>query len=133
MIDIDEIKSKDVKYVGGISSCFTNGKHYRIGFDDEVEDLFTIDDDGDYHSLTPDYLERDFDVAAYIKKPSMVGKYVRYISDGSDFIRKGDIGIIVKDHNCGVAYDVHWLNPIVPHTETLPTWFVMACHVEEIE
>ena len=133
MIDINEIKGKSIKYIGERSQYFTYGECYRIGFDYEVEDLFTIDDDGDYHNLTPDYIEQAFDVADYIKKSSMVGKYVRYISDGSDFIRKGDIGIIVKDHNCGVAYDVHWLNPIVPHTETLPTWFVMACHVGEIE
>lgn len=60
-------------------------------------------------------------------------KYVRYIADGSEFMRKGDIGVVVNDDHDGVAFDVRWLNPIVPHTETLPTWFVMACHVEEIE
>lgn len=130
MIDINEIKGKSVQYVGKVSLCFSKGQHYRIGFDDDVESLFTIDDDGDYHSLTTDYIKEAFDVAAYIKKPSMVGKYVRYIQYSSDFMRKGDIGIIVRDNNGGVAYDVHWLNPIEPHTEGNHTWFVMANNVE---
>ena len=130
MIDINKIKGKSVKYVGDISLCFSKGQLYRIGFDEEAEQLFTIDDDGDYHHVTTDYIEKAFDVSEYVVKPNMVGKYVRYIQYSSDFMRKGDIGIIVRDNNGGVAYDVHWLNPIEPHTEGNHTWFVMASNVE---
>lgn len=131
MIDIDKIKGKNVKYIGGIWSCFTKGKHYRIGFDDEAEDLFTIDDDGDYHSLTTAYFEQAFDVADYIKKPSMVGKYVRYVQIDSGFMRKNDIGMIVKEHDGG-DFDVRWLNPIQAHTQEVPAWWVSKHHIEVI-
>ncbi len=128
MIDIDEIKGKNIKYIGERSQYFTYGECYRIGV--AHDKMFTVDNDGDDHEVDADYLERAFDVAAYIKKPSMVGKYVRYIQYSSDFMRKGDIGIVVRDNNGGVAYDVHWLNPIEPHTEGNHTWFVMASNVE---
>lgn len=129
MIDINEIKGKSVQYVGKISLCFSKGQHYRIGFDDDGESLFTIDDDGDYHSLTSDYIEQAFDVAEYIKKPSVVGKYVRYLSDRSDFMRKGDVGIVIKQRNDD-SLEVRWLNPIQPHTEGCPTWYVSYHSVE---
>ena len=128
MIDIDEIKGKSVQYVGKISLCFSKGQYYRIGFDDDGESLFTIDDDGDYHSLTTDYIKEAFDVAAYIKKPSTVGEYVRYISDTSGFMRKGDIGIVVADADDGL--EVRWLNPIEPHTDGCSAWYVSTYHVE---
>jgi len=61
-----------------------------------------------------------------------IGKYVRYIQHSSDFMRHGDIGIVVRDNNGGVAYDVHWLNPIEPHTDGNHTWFVLASSVEPL-
>jgi hypothetical protein len=131
MIDINEIKGKSVQYVGKISLCFSKGQYYRIGFDDDVESLFTIDDDGDYHSLTADYIKEAFDVAAYIKKPSMVGKYVRYVQIDSGFMRKNDIGMIVKEHDGG-DFDVRWLNPIQAHTQEVPAWWVSKHHIEVI-
>ena len=132
MIDVDKIRGATIQYKGKDSTCFTNVQRYRIGFDVDAESLFTIDDEGDYHSLTPDYIEQAFDVDDYIKKPSMVGKYVRYIQHSSDFMRHGDIGIVVRDNNGGVAYDVHWLNPIEPHTDGNHTWFVLASSVEPL-
>lgn len=129
MIDINEIKGKSVQYVGDISLCFSKGQLYRIGFDDEAKQLFTVDDDGDYHHLTTDYIEKAFDVSEYVVKPSMVGKYVRYLSDRSDFMRKGDIGIVVKQHRDN-GLEVRWLNPIEPHTSGCSAWYVSTCHVE---
>jgi len=129
MIDINEIKGKNVKYVGERSQYFTYGERYRIGVANDK--MFTVDNDGDDHEVDAEYLERAFDVAAYIKKPSMVGKYVRYIVDGSDFIRKDDIGIVIKEHKGG-DFDVRWLNPIQAHTEHVPAWFASKCHVEVI-
>lgn len=130
MIDIDKIKGKSVKYVGGVSLCFSKGQLYRIGFDDEAEQLFTIDDDGDYHHVTTDYIKNAFDVSEYIVKPRMVGRYVRYIGDGSDFMRRGDIGIVITDINYGMAFDVRWLNPIQPHTKEVPTWWAHRDNLE---
>ena len=58
-------------------------------------------------------------------------KYVRYIKDDNTFMRKGDIGIIEKEHDSG-DLEVRWLNPIRPHLESVPTWFVMRDNVEVI-
>ena len=127
MIDIDEIKGKNIKYIGERSQYFTYGERYRIGV--AHDKMFTIDNDGDDHEVDADYLERAFDVAAYIKKPSMVGKYVRYLSDTSDFMRMGDIGIVVKQHRDN-GLEVRWLNPIEPHTNGCSSWYVSTYHVE---
>jgi len=59
-------------------------------------------------------------------------KYVRYIKDDNAFMRKGDIGIVEKEHDSG-DLEVRWLNPIQPHIESVPTWFVMRANVEVIE
>jgi hypothetical protein len=127
MININKIKGKSVKYIGCTNVCFTKWKKYKIGYNEDSDSLFTIDDEGDYH---PFFVEH-FDVADYIEKPSMVGKYVRYIVNGSDFIRKDDIGIVVKEHKGG-DFDVRWLNPIQAHTEHVPAWYASRSHVEVI-
>lgn len=129
MIDIDKIKGKNIKYIGERSEYFTYGERYRIGV--AGDDMFTVDDEGDDHEVDADYLERAFDVAAYIKKPSMVGKYVRYVQIDSGFMRKNDIGMIVKEHDGG-DFDVRWLNPIQAHTQEVPAWWVSKHHIEVI-
>jgi hypothetical protein len=58
-------------------------------------------------------------------------KYVRYIKGDNAFMRKGDIGIVEKEHESG-DLEVRWLNPIQPHIESVPTWFVMRENVEVI-
>jgi len=131
MINIDKIKGKAIKYTYGRSKFFTNGEYYRIGVANGR--MFTVDDDGDDHEVEADYLERAFDVSEYIKKPSRVGKYVRYISDSSDFMRKGDIGFVVATRADGNGLEVKWLNPIEKHTDGCPAWFCCAVNVEVVE
>ncbi len=52
MIDVDKIRGATIQYKGKVSTFFTNGQRYRIGFNVDVESLFTIDDEGDYHSYS---------------------------------------------------------------------------------
>ena len=125
MIDINKIKGKNVMYTGELSELLTNGSFYTIGIDED-DGLFTIDDEGDYHSLTPDYIELAFDAEEYT---TLVGKYVRYLSDKSECMRQGDIGIVVQQHGSN-GLGVRWLNPIAPHTEECSEWFAATCHVE---
>lgn len=109
MIDVDKIKGKNVRYTGEYSELLTNGSFYSIGFD-ENSGLFTVDDVGKQHWLSDDWLADNFDVSEFIKKEDVVGKYVRYIAEGSFYMRKGDIGIIRLVDSDG-DYWVHWLNP----------------------
>lgn len=130
MINIDKIKGKAIKYTYERSKFFTNGEYYRIGVANGR--MFTVDDDGDDHEVEADHLERAFDVSEYIEKPSLVGKYVRYIGDYSDFMRTGDIGIVMAARGDGSGLEVKWLNPNKPHTQSCPTWFCCTVNVEVV-
>jgi hypothetical protein len=132
MINIDKVIGKAVVYTGENSLFFTKGEAYRIGRD-EYDTLFTVDNEGERHTMDEDWLSEVFDVSAYIEKPSLVGKYVRYIGDYSDFMRTGDIGIVIATRGDGNGLKVKWLNPIEKHTEVCPAWFCCAVNVEVVE
>ena len=129
MIDIDKIKGKNVKYIGECSELLTNGSFYSIGFDED-DGLFTIDDVGKQHWLSDDWLADNFDVSQFIKKPIMVGKYVRYVGSESKRIRQNDVGIIVEVDDDG-DYWVRWLNPLEDQSQsTRYAWCATPSKVE---
>jgi hypothetical protein len=132
MINIAKVIGKAVVYTGKSGEYFTNGERYRIGHDRDGS-IYTIDNEGDRHIMDEDWLSEVFDVSAYIEKPSLVGKYVRYIGDYSDFMRTGDIGIVIATRGDGNGLEVKWLNPIEKHTEVCPAWFCCAVNVEVVE
>jgi len=132
MINIDKVIGKTVVYLGGLSAYFTKGEAYRIGRDDYCT-LFTIDNEGERHTMDEEWLLEVFDVSEYIEKPSLVGKYVRYVADGSEFMNKGDIGFVRSANSYGRGFEVSWLNPKEPHTDYNPTWFVLPENVEVVE
>lgn len=135
MINIDKLIGKTVVCTRPHSLCFTKGESYRIGLDNDAEKpmFFTVDNGGDLHHMDEDWLIKNFDVSEYMEKPRLVGKYVRYIGDYSDFMRTGDIGIVMATRADGNGLEVKWLNPIEPHTEGCPAWFCCAVNVEVIE
>jgi hypothetical protein len=132
MINIAKVIGKSVVYTGKSGEFFTNGEAYRIGHDKHGS-IYTIDNEGDRHAMDKEWLSENFDVSEYIEKPSLVGKYVRYIGEGSDFMRTGDIGIVMASRGDGQSLEVKWLNPNEPHTEGCTTWFCCAVNVEVIE
>jgi hypothetical protein len=132
MINFAKVIGKAVVYTGKSGEFFTNGEAYRIGHDRDGS-IYTIDNEGDRHAMDKEWLSENFDVSEYIKKPSLVGKYVRYIGDYSDFMRTGDIGIVMATRGAGNGLEVKWLNPISPHTEGCPAWFCSTVNVEVIE
>lgn len=130
-VNLGKIRGKSLKFIGENGGYFTNGEHYRIGRGSGK--FFTVDDEGDDHELSDDFLINNFDVSEYIEKPSLVGKYVRYTYGGSSFMRKGDIGIVVEDDYGGSNMKVRWLNPWLPHTHECPVWTCSLISAEVVE
>ena len=62
-----------------------------------------------------------------------VGKYVRYVAEGSDFMNKGDYGRVVSTNEYGKGLEITWLNPKVKHRNGLTTWFVLLDNIEVVE
>jgi hypothetical protein len=131
MINIDKVIGKAVVYIGEVSPFFTNGEAYRIGRDKHGT-IYTIDNEGDRHVMDGDWLSENFDVSEYIEKPSLAGKYVRYIYDGSDFMSEGDIGIVIEDNYEGQSMLVRWLNPKKTMSDGSTNWICSLSTVEVV-